>query len=421
MLASLIATALLASVAQCQDSFDAFLQTQSDLSTFRDLLQLTNLTEALAGASNLTILVPTDAAFENLPTSDPEALEGASVLQRDPEGLTILFRRHVIQGSFPSESINAVPVFPRTLLTPELAVPGQNIANTTGGQSVGLFLQQNRVRVLSGELNLASVVQADLRFGGLIIHKIDGVARFGAPVTAVASRANLELAAGALATSGIAETVDEAQDLTIFLPTDEAFDLIGSAVASASSETLRDILAYHAFAGEILFSPSFSNTTLDTLQGGPLTASVFPDGSIFVNNAKIILPNVILSNGVLHIIDSVLNPANATIERKTSRPELPPQQRIQFGDVSALQLPTFSTISVLPSTTYALNPIVTEYPAVSAPMTTASFVPTTSPGVAPSDNSNGTASIVPYTGEASGVSWSVGLRVALAVMYIARL
>ena len=92
-------------------------------------------------------------------------------------------------------------------------------------------------------------------------------------------------------------------DVTVFIPMDQALEEIGSVLAAANQSTLQEVLKYHVIQNNIIFSPSISNTTAATVQGGDLTFSVTDDGSVFVNNAKVVLPNILLYEGVAHVID----------------------------------------------------------------------------------------------------------------------
>lgn len=96
-------------------------------------------------------------------------------------------------------------------------------------------------------------------------------------------------------------------DYTIFVPTDEAFKSIGSVLETASLETLQEVLRYHIIPNNVIFSPSLGNVTVPSLQGNNLTFTVLPDGSAWVNNARISFPNTILFNGVAHVIDRSVN------------------------------------------------------------------------------------------------------------------
>lgn len=92
-------------------------------------------------------------------------------------------------------------------------------------------------------------------------------------------------------------------DFTIFVPTDDAFKSIGSVLASADLSTLQDVLRYHIIPNNVIFSPSLGNISATSLQGDDLVFTVLPDGTTWVNNARITFPNTILYNGVAHVID----------------------------------------------------------------------------------------------------------------------
>jgi uncharacterized surface protein with fasciclin (FAS1) repeats len=95
-------------------------------------------------------------------------------------------------------------------------------------------------------------------------------------------------------------------DYTIFVPTDAAFESIGSVLESADIKTLQEVLKYHIIPNNVIFSPSLGNVTVKSLQGTDLTFTVLPDGSAWVNNAKITYPNTILYNGIAHVIDRLV-------------------------------------------------------------------------------------------------------------------
>ena len=97
-------------------------------------------------------------------------------------------------------------------------------------------------------------------------------------------------------------TLDIATDLTLFIPSNEALDAIGSVLTSADVETLTAVLEYHAVVGSVLLSTDLTKTTVEAVSGGELTVSIIDD-TIFVNDAKVIIPNILLSNGIAHVID----------------------------------------------------------------------------------------------------------------------
>lgn len=58
---------------------------------------------------------------------------------------------------------------------------------------------------------------------------------------------------------------------------------------------------------------------MTTLNGANLTITIGDEGDIFVNSARVTTANVLVANGVVHVIDEVLNPSNATIANPSDK------------------------------------------------------------------------------------------------------
>lgn len=142
----------------------------------------------------------------------------------------------------------------------------------------------------------------DLNFDGGVIHVIDTVLTIPASVSDTAAAANLTAVAGALTRANLVDTVNGLKDVTVFAPSNAAFSAIGSATGNLTMEALSGILTYHVVQGTVGYSSMLSNTTLMTVGGGNVTISII-DGSVFVNSAKVIVPDVLVANGVVHVID----------------------------------------------------------------------------------------------------------------------
>ena len=121
------------------------------------------------------------------------------------------------------------------------------------------------------------------------------------------------------------ETVDLADTLssgsyTVFAPTDDAFQAmlemynIEGRDLLADTEMLTDILTYHVVSGEVLSADL--GGSLETL-GGESVVVREDDGVITVNGASIVTPDLQASNGVLHVIDTVLLPPGVIPGMKT--------------------------------------------------------------------------------------------------------
>lgn len=269
----------------------------SFISGFPDLLA------SLAGASNITILAPSNEAFSELLASDAAgALTDLGLVQA-------LLQYHVLNGTYYASNITNSTAFVPTLLTNE------TYTNVTGGQRVAIAEVDGNVQVFSALLASANVTQADVNFTGGVIHVIDSVLSLPLSVSETAIAANLSSLVGALNSTNLVETVEELRDVTIFAPANSAFQAIGSALGNLSTEDLSGILTYHVVEGLVGYSVDLSNgTNVTTVNGANLTIYVEEDGSVFVNSAKVITPNVLVANGVVHVIDNVLNPGNSSAE-----------------------------------------------------------------------------------------------------------
>ncbi|KAK6225460.1 hypothetical protein QIS74_01507 [Colletotrichum tabaci] len=392
-----------------QGDLAALLASQDDLSTLLELVGLVDgLADTLSSASNITILAPTNEAFASVPRDIPEGQ--AIELRNDTVAIGALLANHVFRGAYPSSVITDVPTFAQTLLDDSYITAQQPFSNFTGGAYNGLVRNGQDVCILSGEQTISTVTEADITLGGITIHKVDTVLSFGAPFQLFTFRAGyLAMNAALEATQlnfAFGETGADVQglnisDYTIFVPTDAAFQSIGSVLESADVETLREVLRYHIIPNNVIFSPSLGNVTVPTLQGANLTFTVLPDGSAWVNNASITFPNTILYNGVAHVIDSVLSPGN--FDRASLEPSAPASERLAF--------PSASSVSSLPFSSVSFATDLMRYTATPRLLQTVAAVAT------PAANATTTASSQPVpvpTGSGSGL-----LPGAVAVLSVA--
>ena len=220
-------------------------------------------------------------------------------------------------------------------------------ANVTGGQRVEALRAGSNVTFFSGLLQNSSVVNASIPFNGGTIHVINRLLTLPQNISSTAIALNLTSAAGALTALNLTNTVDTTQDVTIFVPNNAAFRAIGSALNTTNTTLLTEVLSYHVVAGSVLYSTNIMNgSSVATLGGANITVRV--EGSdVYVNNARVIRPNVLVSNGVIHVIDRVLNPANSTIAPNSATTE-----QAFAGATSASDEPFTSGV---PTPTSAIN------------------------------------------------------------------
>ena len=99
---------------------------------------------------------------------------------------------------------------------------------------------------------------------------------------------------------------------TVFAPTDDAFGAlpegtVASLLEDENIEQLKGILTYHVVPGKLMAADLSDGQVLETLAGKPLRVTI-KDGVVMVGGATVVTPNVAASNGVAHVIDSVLMP-----------------------------------------------------------------------------------------------------------------
>jgi uncharacterized surface protein with fasciclin (FAS1) repeats len=282
-------------------------------------VQAAGLVETLKGEGPFTVFAPTDEAFAKLPA---ETLEAALA---DPEGLlTQVLLYHVVPGKVMSTDLS----------------DGLEAA-TAQGESV-VFTVADGVAMV----NDAHIVAADIETANGVIHVIDsvilppsiaGAAASEAPMaeasaaeaaateeaapaeaaaaadivdTAVAA-GNFSTLVAAVQAAGLVDALKGEGPFTVFAPTDEAFaklppETIDALLADPTGD-LTQILLYHVVSGKVMAADLSDGLEAATLQGGSV-AFKLSDGGAMVNDANIVATDIETTNGVIHVIDSVILP-----------------------------------------------------------------------------------------------------------------
>lgn len=129
--------------------------------------------------------------------------------------------------------------------------------------------------------------------------------------TAVAAGSFKTLAA-ALGAAGLVDTLKGAGPFTVFAPTDAAFaklpaGTVDNLIKPENKAKLAGILTYHVVAGEVGAADVMKMTSAKTLQGQSAIIEI-KDGKVHVDNATVTTADVACSNGVIHMIDTVIMP-----------------------------------------------------------------------------------------------------------------
>ncbi|MDR7419636.1 MAG: fasciclin domain-containing protein [Armatimonadota bacterium] len=110
--------------------------------------------------------------------------------------------------------------------------------------------------------------------------------------------------------AGLVQTLSGTGPFTVFAPTDEAFAKLPAGTLDSllkDKQKLTAILTYHVVAGKVTAADVTKLKSAKTVNGQSITISV-KDGAVMVDNAKVVKTDIMASNGVIHVIDTVILP-----------------------------------------------------------------------------------------------------------------
>ena len=114
----------------------------------------------------------------------------------------------------------------------------------------------------------------------------------------------------ALSAAGLVETLSGDGPFTVFAPTDSAFGALPSGTVEGllgDIPALTDVLTYHVVLGEVLAADVVTLNSAITLQGSEVAVRV-ENGNVFIDDAQVVITDIVGTNGVIHVIDAVLLP-----------------------------------------------------------------------------------------------------------------
>lgn len=235
-----------------------------------------------------TVFAPTDAAFAALPAGTIDALLA------DPNGLlTEILLYHVVGSVALSSSL----------------ADGQEIV-TLNGATVTVTINADGVFI-----NDAQVILADIETDNGVVHVIDAVLipqeETNTVVDIIVNSPDHNTLEAAVIAAELAGTLAGPGPYTVFAPTDAAFAALPAGVLDAllldPTGDLQEILFYHVLNGAVLSSALSDGQVVETALGEDVTITINADG-VFVNDAEVVVFDIIADNGVVHVIDAVLIP-----------------------------------------------------------------------------------------------------------------
>ena len=250
------------------------------------------LVETLKGIDAVTIFAPSDAAFEKLPEVTLESLT--------TEQAKAIVARHVVAGA----TVGAADVTTGDV-------------GTLRGENIGLVKKDNGGVQVTYDGQTVNVVTADVFASNGVIHVIDNVI-IGAPEPALGDVVDVAVGAGAFTTLvkivsdlGHVETLKGVDAVTIFAPSDDAFaKLPAGTLESLTTEQATAIVARHVIPGATVMAADVATGTVGTFGGEDIELVKTAEGGVQVmyngNTVNVVAADVGASNGVIHVIDSVI-------------------------------------------------------------------------------------------------------------------
>lgn len=262
--------------------------------TLTNLVVAADLDEALQSESHFTVFAPTDKAFSALPEETIQQLTDP----KNKSQLADILKYHVLDSA-----ITIADQPPKNPLRKARTLQGQAIRF----ERVGSQLMVNE----------SLVITKNIKCSNGIIHVIDKV------LTPPPKQPSLlDLATGnddfstlvaAVKAAGLTELLVGDKALTILAPTNEAFSKLPSSTLEEllkpeNKDQLIAILSYHVIEGKVTAKQVVGVEDAKTLSGGSVKFTI-QDGQLKVNESNVIKNDLSASNGIVHVIDTVLLPA----------------------------------------------------------------------------------------------------------------
>ena len=265
----------------------------------------------------LQVVVPNDFAFSKVGNWGRKTLESTEAALKYHILTTPINLGSILKG----QSIVAATTLTDPIYT-----------NVTGGQQLILTKQPGgEVVFTSGFATRGTVVVEDIAFDCGIVQVVDSVMRVPEPLDSTARNAYTDLTAflGALHATGLAEEIMEAKDVTVLGPRNAAFQQLAGVLSDTPQEDLKRILRYHIIPGAVMHAWEIQNASslVSAEDNRPLQMTRL-ENYIFANSAQFLQTDILLSNGVVQMVDNILSPdypyARPDVNATAQRPVLTP-------------------------------------------------------------------------------------------------
>ncbi|KAJ1307765.1 hypothetical protein OPQ81_001852 [Rhizoctonia solani] len=249
---------------------------------------------------NKTVFAPNNEAFGRVPQN----------VSSNVGLLTSILSYHVVDGHYNASDFAREPghTIVRTYLT------NSSLVNLEGGKAQVLVVERddgndNDVKILFADDDVD--VQRTVTYENLIVHVVDDVLTPPGTISQTAAKAELTAVAGALQSANLIGPLEAAQGITIFAPTNQAFNAAVASLGSQAQNTtlITSILANHVINGTTVYSTGLTAQSFASAGGQPFSFSSNSSGAYVTSGpstARIIRADIPVRNGVIHLIDNVL-------------------------------------------------------------------------------------------------------------------
>lgn len=248
-----------------------------------------DLIQTLKGKGPFTVFAPTDEAFAKLP-----AATLADLLKPENKAkLQAILTYHVVPGTVMASQVTKL-----------------KSAKTVNGQAVKISVMDGGVMI-----DNAHVVKTDIAASNGVIHVIDAVIMpRNDVIEAARSAGSFKTLLTAIEAAGLTDTLRGAGPFTVFAPTDEAFAKLPKETLDGllkDKAKLASVLTYHVVSGKVMAADVVKLKEAKTVQGQ--NVKIDASAGVKVNDAKVVKTDVPATNGVIHVIDSVLLPPDVKL------------------------------------------------------------------------------------------------------------
>lgn len=283
-----LSLALSFAASQAQTAFD-IIQNSPNHTTLEAAVVAAGLDGALSTLDPITVFAPTDEAFAALPAGTVDALLA------DIPTLTDILLYHVVNGSILSSSLT----------------DGQ-IATTLNGSDITVTINTNGVFINQ----TSQVIVADVAATNGIIHVVNQVLLPTATLQysiwdVIQNSPDHTILETTVGLAGLDGALDSPGAYTVFAPTDAAFALVPQPIIDGlladPTGALAFILTYHVVPSVALSTDLSNGMNITTLSGIDINVSIV-NGNVYINQAQVIVADIVTDNGVVHVLDAVIAP-----------------------------------------------------------------------------------------------------------------